>query len=498
MKKRTLCAALCLALCAMATIAALGDGAAVPDGFRFSGGSGRVTIRCPKLAIEGDRVMATLEFSSPHYTRLVVDGKSYDASHEGDTSVFEVPVRPNEDMTVVATTTAMSTPHDIEYTICVLVGKDEAGAEGPDADGSVAPEAAVVGSLRERDPKLPGLTWQRELPLRYAEQFAVDYYEGGYKLLTISDGARYLVIPEGSEVPKGVDAEVRVVRQPLGKIYVAATAAMALLDELDVLDAVRLSGTRAEGWYVEGAAQAMRRGDMLYAGKYSEPDYELLLDEGCDLAVESTMILHAPKVREMLEQLGIPVLVERSSFERHPLGRTEWIKLYAALLDREREAETFFDGQAAMAEALEAFPNTEETVVFFYISTDGSVVVRGAGDYVARMIELAGGRYVFSDPTSLNGTGSSVTISMEDFYAAAVDADFLIYNGSIDAPPHDLGELLAKSELLADFRAVRDGNVWTTDRYLYQATDIVGELIVDINRMLTGRADGMTFLRRLE
>ena len=41
----------------------------------------------------------------------------------------------------------------------------------------------------------------------------------------------------------------------------------------------------------------------------------------CDLAVESTMILHTPKVQEMIEDLDIPVFVDYSSYESHPLGR---------------------------------------------------------------------------------------------------------------------------------------------------------------------------------
>lgn len=59
------------------------------------------------------------------------------------------------------------------------------------------------------------------------------------------------------------------------------------------------------------------------------------------------MINHVPEVREKLEELGIPVLVDQSSYEPHPLGRTEWIKLYGALLGKEDEAERLFAEQAA-------------------------------------------------------------------------------------------------------------------------------------------------------
>ena len=497
---RALALLLCLALgsaCALAEAPMLADGEYAPDGFSFSGGTGKVTISCPAISVAGGEVTATLVFSSPNYPKLTVDGAEYTAEHEGKTSIFEIPVRLNEDMVVVGTTTAMSKPHDIEYTIRVSVGEEAPESEASPEEGEDDAEIRATGSLAGRERELPGLIWQSELPLRYAHEFAVDYYEGGFKLLTIGDGNRYLVVPEGGEVPDGLDAGIRVIRQPLRCVYLAATAAMALFDAVDGLDVVRLSGTQADGWYIEAAAAAMQRGDMLYAGKYSEPDYELLLGMGCDLAIESTMILHTPKVQEMLEQLGIPVFIEHSSYETHPLGRTEWVKLYAVLLNKEEQAEAFFDGQAQVIDALKDFPNTEKTVAFFYLSSDGSVVVRNAGDYVAGMIELAGGRYVFRDPAQLDSARASVAISMEDFYAAAVDADYLIYNASIDAPLDSVADLLGKSALFGDFKAVKDGNVWSTDKYLYQATDIVGALITDLNRMLTGETEGMTFIHRL-
>ncbi len=50
-------------------------------------------------------------------------------------------------------------------------------------------------------------------------------------------------------------------------------------------------------------------------------------------------------------------------------------------------------------------------------------------------------------------------------------------------------------QFFSDFKAVKEGNVWCTGKYLYQATDIVGELITDMNLMLTGGDESkMTFL----
>ena len=290
-----------------------------------------------------------------------------------------------------------------------------------------------------------------------------------------------------------------VLKQPLEHIYLAATSAMALFDAMDGLDSIRMSGAQASDWYIDHAKKAMEDGKILFAGKYSEPDYEMLIDEDCDLAIESTMILHTPKVQEMIEDLDIPVFIDRSSYESHPLGRTEWIKAYAAMLNKEDAADTFFDTQTEVIGSLKDFKNTGKTVAYFFVNTDGTVVVRSSSDYIPKMIDIAGGKYIFQDLKNTKSKSASVELSMEEFYAKAKNADYLIYNASIDSPINSIADLTAKSELFADFKAVKSGNVWCTGKSLYQATDIVGNLITDINLMLTdGDESGMTFLYRVK
>ena len=352
-------------------------------------------------------------------------------------------------------------------------------------------------STKAEAPEIEGLTYESSMDLSFAQCFDVYYYNDGYKLLDVHDSAKYLVVPEGKEAPDGLDEEIRVLQQPLDTIYMAATSPMALFDAIGSVDSIKLSGLDASGWYIQAASDAINDGAMTYAGKYDEPDYELLVGEDCDLAIESTMILHAPKVQEMIETLGIPVFIDRSSYESQPLGRTEWIKLYGAMMNKEEEAESFFSQQAQIIEKLKDFQNTEKTVAFFYINTSGSPVVRNPKDYISSMIEVAGGRNAFADLQDDSGK-TSVSITMEEFYNTAVDADYLIYNTSIDATVDSLDDLLAKDSLMADFKAVKEGNVWVTDDSMYQHTDTIGELINDFNLMLTGGSEAdMTFLHKL-
>ena len=336
-------------------------------------------------------------------------------------------------------------------------------AEEENLEADASGETSSDTSEKSAAPEIAGLTYESAMDLSFAECFDVYYYNDGYKLLDIHDDARYLIVPEGKEAPDDLDPEIQILQQPLDTIYMAATSPMALFDAIGSVDSIKLSGLDASGWYIQSAADAINNGEMTFAGKYDEPDYELLVGDDCDLAIESTMILHAPKVQEMIETLGIPVFTDRSSYESQPLGRTEWIKLYGAMMNKEEEAKTFFDQQAQVIEKLKDFTNTEKTVAFFYINTSGSPVVRNPKDY-----------------------------------NTAADADYLIYNSSIDASVKSIDDLLAKESLMADFKAVKEGNVWVTDDSMYQHTDIIGELITDLNLMLTGGSEeDMTFLHKL-
>lgn len=353
-------------------------------------------------------------------------------------------------------------------------------------------------SGEERWDVSPELRYDHSMELSYAEGFSVDFYEGGYALLSISGEGRYLVIPEGAEPVGELAGGVVPLRQPLGRMYLAASAAMDMFRALDALDTVRFSSLKEESWYLPEAREAMARGDILYAGAYSAPDYERILAEGCGLAIENTMIYHSPEVKEQLERFGVPVLVDRSSYEENPLGRMEWVKVYGLLTGREAAAQAVFDSQVeAFSSIGEA--DTGKTVAFFYITSTGAVNVRRSADYVPKMIEMAGGSYIFSGLGAEDGSASStVTMQMEAFYAAARDADYVIYNSTVDGELASLDALTAKDGLLSNLKAVREGTVFCTAENLYQSSMELGDFILDLHRMLTGDWEHMTYLYKLE
>ena len=356
-----------------------------------------------------------------------------------------------------------------------------------------APTAAPTPAPAEEGVRKTG-----SMALEYATQFSVDYYSDGSALLTIGED-EFLILPEGLEEP-GFETEAVVIRRPLKHVYMAASSAVDLVICLDALDTVRFTSTTRANWALPEVVDALDSGAILYAGKYSAPDFEMLLEEGCSLAVESTMIYHSPAIKEQIETLEIPVIVERSSYETHPLGRVEWIKVYGLLFGLEAEAEAFFSAQTAQLADIRPLSGEAKTVAFFHINSVGAAVVRKPGDYVSRMIAMAGGTYVPAELEVEENALSTMNLQMEAFYYGAKDADYLIYNSTIDGNLDTIEQLLSKSSLLADFKAVQNGNVWCTEQSMFQQSSASAGMIMDLNAIITGTAesDSLRFLHRLK
>ena len=482
------------------------------------GGSGRASVTSPaKVEIKDGKAVATLEWSSPNYDYMVVDGEKYLPVNTEGNSVFQIPVEAfDQDIAVIADTVAMSTPHEIEYTLNFHAGENGQNAakadtsEQEDADGAEkGQQTAAVGGNPAKTAAAP-LTYDHSMELSYAENFAVDYYEGGYKLLTTRlNGDRILIVPKHQQAPEDAEALVSpsaegepgkliVLQEPVKNLYLVASSVMDMFAQLDSMDAISMCGLKEEDWYIPAAKQAMKDGTLLYAGKYSQPDYELLLSQNCSMAIENSMIYHTPEVMEKLGEFGIPTLVEYSSYEEHPLGRVEWVRFFGALLDQEEKADQLFEKQKEALKRVEAEESTGKTVAFFYITSNGLVQVRQSTDYIPKMIELAGGKYVFENLGDPDSRRSTVNLQLEDFYDGAQDADFLVYNTTIDRQVQTLEDLLKKCSLLKDFKAVKNHQVWCTTEDMYQQSMSAGNLIEDFHRMLTGDDKETRYLYRLK
>ncbi len=464
---------------------------------KLEGGSGKASVASPaSLTFKDGQWILKLLWSSSNYDYMIVDGERYLPVSTDNGSVFEIILpEPVGELAVTADTTAMGTPHEIEYTLILgpFEGDDaetETAAEEISTPGGISDEIAEWRS--EHEPA-------SSMELKYATGFSVDTYADGTSLVVIeATGETFFLLPEDAGLPADLPDEVTVLNVPLDNIYLAASGAMDMFRAMDALGSVRFTSTNASGWDMLEVIDAIGSGDILYVGSYSTPDYERLLSEGCELAIENTMIYHAPEAGEQLKNLGIPVLVDHTSYENEPLGRCEWIKLYGLLCGRENEAVRAFEEQEEMFLAASSGEPSGKSVAFFYITQSGLVNVRRSYDYLARMIGMAGGEYIFPDLGSPDANSPTISLQMEEFYAGAKDADILIYNGSMEEEIYTTDDLIAKNPLFAKFRAVENGDAFCARKSMYQASMEMGTILSDFRAMLTGDDEKLVYFYRLE
>ncbi len=341
------------------------------------------------------------------------------------------------------------------------------------------------------------------LELKYANQFSVKKFKNSNsRYISLPNNQNFLLLPEGEALPKNLPSDLTILKQPLDKTYLVSTSVMDLLAKIGAVENLKFSGTKKDDWYVEEAVSAMEKGSLLYAGKYSAPDYELLVSKGCNFSIQNTMIYHKPEVLEKLKELGIPVFVEYSTYEKNPLGRLEWIKLYGLLFGKEKEADDFFQEQLAKIQPVLNKKKSGKSVVFFYINKNGAVNVRKPEDYIARMIEMAGGKYlpcqiIEAKDKLVKSMGGTSNIQMEDFFAAASDADIIIYNSTIDGKLNSIDELIKKNAAFAEFKAVKNKKVYSSRKSFFQQSTGLTDFIQDVNLILSGKENGLTFIEKV-
>lgn len=445
----------------------------------LAGGSGRASITSPaKAEYTNGEIILTIEWSSPNYDYMIVNGKKYLPVNEEGNSVFNIPAASLEcSMEVTADTVAMGTPHEIEYVITVSQDAETAVY----ADYSETSEGNEEVSNWLKNHAVTG-----KMDLKYAEKFGVMYLDDKYCVVSINGTDYYLITDDktdNNDIPEDLPDCVSILHKSMNNIYVVSTSSMDYFITLDELDKVAFTSFEKKDVKNEKLVKCMDLGEIEYAGKYSAPDYELILSKGCNLVVENTMITHAPGVLEQLHKLKINTMIDYSSHEDTPYGRMEWIKLYGLLCGCEEKAEKIFSDKEKALSGL--YHKSEKTVAYFYITESGSVVVRKNQDYIPKLINIAGGEYIFDGDSDYDGTGT-MSIQKEDFFEEVMDCDYLIYCSTISGAINSIDELISKCAVLKNTKAYREGNIFCTTDNIYLSVMEMPEIAQDINGAING------------
>lgn len=372
----------------------LKDGVYTPDSFSWSGGTGKVSITCSKVTVTGGQAYATITFSSPHYQYVKANGNVYYPSAKtGSSTSFVIPVELNKNNSVVGMTTAMSTAHEIKYTIFVYIAEAakanaSARANGKEvtvigANGSDSSKTATANKkMDEVAPEIIGLEYQSETKAEYAKYFKIYHYDQGITLLEIDMNKKtgrkaagkkwkeaseisglnpaeqeqaalylnkvikYLIVPENAEIPAGLDKEVIVVRQPADHVYAGSNKTISLMEELGQLDKVTTVGVKKNKCKNETIKEKMTEKEVIYAGTSGKLNYKKLVKNKCNLALLSSSVLPEKrsskkaakkkmtayrKMTEKMTLLQIPVIVDRAKDEKGKDAQKEWEKVYQVI-----------------------------------------------------------------------------------------------------------------------------------------------------------------------
>lgn len=373
----------------------LKDGVYTPDSFSWSGGTGKVNITCSKVTVTGGQAYATITFSSPHYQYVKANGNVYyPSAKSGSSTSFVIPVELNKNNSVVGMTTAMSTAHEIKYTIFVYIAEAakanaSARANGKEvtvigANGSDSSKTATANKkMDEVAPEIIGLEYQSETKAEYAKYFKIYHYDQGITLLEIdmnkktgrkaagkkwkeaseisglnpaeqeqaelylNNVVKYLIVPENAEIPAGLDKEVIVVRQPADHVYAGSNKTISLMEELGQLDKVTTVGVKKNKCKNETIKEKMAEKEVIYAGTSGKLNYKKLVKNKCNLALLSSSVLPEKrsskkaakkkmtayrKMTEKMTLLQIPVIVDRAKDEKGKDAQKEWEKVYQVIL----------------------------------------------------------------------------------------------------------------------------------------------------------------------
>lgn len=322
----------------------LADGVYTPDGFSFSGGSGKVTISCSKITVTNGQAYATIAFSSPYYGYVKANGNKYMANVSGGSSIFTIPVELNKNNTIIGMTTRMSVAHEISYNIFISLAAAKKGGSTSSstgfvkADGTISTISTDNSKLDTTAPEIMGLEYKAETKLAYAEYFKMYHYDEGITLLEIdmtkdterdpekqteddkkaedTDTAaaasnskktstekakdltektkelyegnvvKYLIVPKDVEIPAGLDKDMIVIQLPVEKTYVASEDALKLLDkQLDAAESIKAVGMEQKDCQIENIAKAMEDKKISFDGAFDDLDYKALVKDEIDFAI---------------------------------------------------------------------------------------------------------------------------------------------------------------------------------------------------------------------
>ncbi len=320
----------------------------------------------------------------------------------------------------------------------------------------------AIGCKKNEKTEIVKKTTSEEV-IQYASGLSIHKYTG-YSVVKVTNpwpeankDFTYVLKEEKGIVPDSLQ-KYTTVAVPLKSIVVTSTTNVPFLEMLGVEN--KLVGFPHTNYISsEKTRTLIDKGIIKNVGQNERLNMEKLIELSPELIVTFGVDNNNPMIKN-LEKSGLKVMIQGDWMEQSPLGKAEWIKLYAALFGKEKEADVLFDNIVKeYNDALVSVKNKEAkaTVLYGNMYQEQWFVAKG-NSWVAQFLKDAKANYLWAD---VEGTGS-LALTFEKVLEKAKMADIWIAAGTFKT----LDELSASNPHYSQFNAFTKRNVYTFESKL--------------------------------
>lgn len=298
---------------------------------------------------------------------------------------------------------------------------------------------------------------------KYAQKFSLSN-QGDFTILTVNSpwqnasetNFEYVIANKDVKIPDSLSGKV-IIRRPLERAVIMSTTFIPFFDTLGVLNTIKgISGS--DYIYNPWLRAEIGSGNIRDVGFDQALNYEVLIDIDPDViflfGVQAGIVQTIHKLRES----GINAVICADYLEPHPLGRSEWLKFFAAFYGQEERAENIFKGIADRYTLMSEIAKAEvvKPSVMMGLPWKDAWYVAGGQSFAARLISDAGGKYIFSDLDN----SEAVPFDIESVFSRALEADVWINPGSAVA----LQNVLDHDPRFRKLKSYTTGSIYTNSK----------------------------------
>ncbi len=324
----------------------------------------------------------------------------------------------------------------------------------------------LVVCCRQENPVTPNdhQTGLSSVSVKHARGFSI-IDKGSYKSVIISNpwqnakNINYTYYLSASDSLCELKGNATFIQVPVGRVVCLSTTHIGFLEYIEELGSiVGLSGTR----YVSNPylLDKINQGNVLDVGYDESINYEIILKLQPDLVIAYGVSGNETGFAEKLKELGIKVIFVAEYLEENVLAKMEWVKVFAALYQKEEETSARFNAVVERYQSLvkKVSEKKPQPMVLLGLPWKGTWYVSGGESHAAQLISDAGGDYLWKELKF----SDSKPMSLETIFGKAYEADYWLNTGTANS----ISEILDIDQRFASLSCISNSRVYNCNNLI--------------------------------